>query len=72
MLEETGKNYWFLSREEMDEEIRENQFLEFGDYNGNLYGTHLDSIRDVIKQGKFPHLSSLFPNFSLLSRYVWI
>lgn len=35
----------------MDREIHENNFLEYGEYNGNLYGTHLDSIRDIIKQG---------------------
>lgn len=51
MLEENGKNYWFASREEMEEDIRENRFLECGEHNGNLYGTHLDSIRDIIKQG---------------------
>ncbi|XP_049282114.1 protein PALS2 isoform X1 [Anopheles funestus] len=51
-LEESGKAYWFSDREDMEEEIRENKFLEFGDHNGNLYGTHLDSIRDVIRQGK--------------------
>ncbi|XP_037908001.1 MAGUK p55 subfamily member 6 isoform X4 [Hermetia illucens] len=51
-LEESGKGYWFVDREEMEEEIKENKFLEYGEYNGNLYGTHLDSIRDVIKSGK--------------------
>ncbi|XP_052894341.1 protein PALS2 isoform X3 [Anopheles moucheti] len=51
-LEESGKAYWFSDREDMEEEIRENHFLEFGEHNGNLYGTHLDSIRDVIRQGK--------------------
>ncbi|XP_053666298.1 protein PALS2 isoform X1 [Anopheles marshallii] len=51
-LEESGKAYWFSDREDMEEEIRENKFLEFGEHNGNLYGTHLDSIRDVIRQGK--------------------
>lgn len=35
----------------MEQEIRENKFLEHGDHGDNLYGTHLDSIRDVIKQG---------------------
>lgn len=50
-LEESGKAYWFTDREEMEQEIRENKFLEFGEHNGNLYGTHLDSIRDVIRQG---------------------
>lgn len=35
----------------MEREINEHKFLEHGEYNGNIYGTHLDSIRDVIKQG---------------------
>ncbi|XP_058818232.1 protein PALS2 isoform X3 [Topomyia yanbarensis] len=51
-LEESGKAYWFTDRETMEQEIKENRFLEYGDHNGNLYGTHLDSIRDVIRQGK--------------------
>lgn len=34
----------------MEEDIKHHKFLEYGEYNGNLYGTHLDSIRDVIKQ----------------------
>lgn len=52
VLEENGKGYWFIDRAEMEQEINENKFLEHGDHSGNLYGTHLDSIRDVIKQGK--------------------
>lgn len=52
VLEENGKNYWFMDRENMEREISANNFLEYGEYNGNLYGTHLDSIRDIIKQGK--------------------
>lgn len=35
----------------MEQDIRENNFLEHGEHNGNLYGTHLDSIRNVIKEG---------------------
>lgn len=50
-MEENGKNYWFIEREDMEEEIRKNNFLEYGEHNGHLYGTHLDSVRDVIKQG---------------------
>lgn len=52
MLEENGKGYFFCDREEMDEEINAHNFLEHGEHNGHLYGTHLDSIRDVIKDGK--------------------
>ncbi|XP_072378740.1 protein PALS2 isoform X2 [Diabrotica undecimpunctata] len=52
VLEEAGQSYWFTDREAMEEDIRNHKFLEYGEYNGHLYGTHLDSIRDVIKQGK--------------------
>lgn len=34
----------------MEEEIKNHKFLEYGEYNGHLYGTHLDTIREVIKQ----------------------
>lgn len=50
VLEENGQSYWFTDRETMEEDIKMHKFLEYGDYNGQLYGTHLDSIRDVIKQ----------------------
>ncbi|XP_028150511.1 protein PALS2 isoform X2 [Diabrotica virgifera virgifera] len=52
VLEEAGQSYWFTDREAMEEDVRNHKFLEYGEYNGHLYGTHLDSIRDVIKQGK--------------------
>ncbi|KAF2898279.1 hypothetical protein ILUMI_07895 [Ignelater luminosus] len=52
VLEENGQTYWFADRAEMEEEIKKHKFLEYGEYNGHLYGTHLDTIREVIKQGK--------------------
>ncbi|XP_044740601.1 protein PALS2 isoform X2 [Chrysoperla carnea] len=52
VLEENGKSYWFSEREAMETEIRNHKFLEYGEHNGHLYGTHLDTIRDVIRQGK--------------------
>jgi guanylate kinase len=52
VLEENGRGYWFIDRETMEEEIREHKFLEYGEHNGHLYGSKLDSIRDVIRQGK--------------------
>lgn len=51
-LEENGQGYWFTDRETMEHDIRENRFLEYGEHNANLYGTHLDSIRNVIKSGR--------------------
>ncbi|GLH04611.1 Peripheral plasma membrane protein CASK [Gryllus bimaculatus] len=52
VLEENGRGYWFIDRESMEDDIREHRFLEYGEHNGHLYGTKLDSIRDVIRQGK--------------------
>lgn len=50
--EDDGKNYWFVDRELMEQEIRQHKFLEYGEHNGHLYGTSIDSIWDVINQGK--------------------
>lgn len=52
VLEENGKGYWFADRENMEAEIRDHRYLEYGEHNGHLYGTHLDTIRDVIRRGK--------------------
>jgi guanylate kinase len=51
-LEEDGMGYWFVSREEMEHDVRDHQFLECGEHNGHLYGTKLDTIRTIIRQGK--------------------
>lgn len=53
VLEENGKGYWFADRETMEREICEHKFLEHGEHHGNLYGTHLDSIREIIQQVGF-------------------
>lgn len=50
--EEDGKGYHFVSRDKMTELRRANQFLEHGEYNGNMYGTSIDSVRSVIDQHK--------------------
>nr|CAG4651677.1 EOG090X032R [Triops cancriformis] len=51
-LEDDGMGYWFVSREDMEIDIRSHQYLEYGEHNGHLYGTKLDSIRNVIRHGK--------------------
>nr|XP_021182794.2 protein PALS2 isoform X2 [Helicoverpa armigera]XP_049691677.1 protein PALS2-like isoform X2 [Helicoverpa armigera] len=51
-MEENGQSYWFVSREEMERDAHAGRFLEYGEHNGHLYGTHLDSIRAVMKDGK--------------------
>ena len=46
-----GRDYHFVSsREQMERDIENNQFIEAGQYNGNLYGTHLKSVIEVAEQ----------------------
>lgn len=47
-----GKKYFFTDRETMDMEIHNDLFLEYGEFNGNLYGTKLETIHDTIRSGK--------------------
>lgn len=44
--------YLFMSRSEMEADIKSGRFLEHGEYDGNLYGTKINSIHEVIESGK--------------------
>lgn len=50
--EEDGVHYHFVTRERMEEDIIEGKYLEYGEYDGALYGTKLDSVREIIGSGK--------------------
>ncbi|XP_065387702.1 MAGUK p55 subfamily member 2 isoform X1 [Macaca fascicularis] len=50
--EREGQGYSFVSRGEMEADIRAGRYLEHGEYEGNLYGTRIDSIRGVVAAGK--------------------
>ncbi|KAG7207514.1 hypothetical protein KM043_009146 [Ampulex compressa] len=52
VLEEDGKSYWFTDRETMERDIREHRYLEYGEHGGHLYGTKLDSVRELNRAGK--------------------
>ena len=47
--ERDGGGYWFTSREKMNEDIANHKYLEYGEYENHLYGTKLDSIRQVMR-----------------------
>ena len=36
--EDSGIRYWFCDREDMEYSIKQHEFLEYGEFNGNLYG----------------------------------
>ncbi|XP_062894005.1 MAGUK p55 subfamily member 2b isoform X5 [Mobula hypostoma] len=50
--ENDGHIYAFVSRAEMESDIRGGRYLEHGEYEGNLYGTKIDSIHEVVESGK--------------------
>lgn len=50
--EVNGAVYWFVTREEMEYDIAKGKYLEFGEFEGNLYGTKYDAIRHVIHSGQ--------------------
>ncbi|XP_076876624.1 disks large homolog 2 isoform X2 [Brachyhypopomus gauderio] len=48
-----GRDYHFVaSREQMEQDIQEHKFIEAGQYNDNLYGTSVQSVRYVAERGK--------------------
>ncbi|XP_051983903.1 discs large homolog 1-like protein isoform X16 [Xyrauchen texanus] len=48
-----GRDYHFvLSREQMEIDIQEHKFIEAGQYNSHLYGTSVQSVREVAEKGK--------------------
>ncbi|XP_075180195.1 55 kDa erythrocyte membrane protein [Anomaloglossus baeobatrachus] len=50
--EESGASYHFVSVEEMSQGISENQFLEFGSFSGYMFGTKIQTIKDIHNDGK--------------------
>lgn len=48
-----SRDYHFMaSRELMEREIQEHKFIEAGQYNSHLYGTSIQSVREVADKGK--------------------
>ncbi|XP_074981885.1 protein PALS2 isoform X5 [Caretta caretta] len=50
--EKDGQAYRFVSRAEMEADIKAGRYLEHGEYEGNLYGTKIDSILEVVQTGR--------------------
>ncbi|KAG8432697.1 hypothetical protein GDO86_017079 [Hymenochirus boettgeri] len=49
--EENGREYFFVSKETFESMVYSHSFLEYGEYNGHMYGTNVESIKAVLDAG---------------------
>jgi len=47
-----GKHYFFISRQEFENRIANNDFLEHAEFAGNRYGTPVSYVKSLLEQGK--------------------
>ena len=47
--EQDGVDYHFLTREDFERRMQENQFLEYASYNGNFYGTPSLNVKEFLQ-----------------------
>ena len=47
-----GREYHFVSKDVFEAAIAEGRFVEFGEYEKQLFGTSMDAIRQVVNSGK--------------------
>ncbi|WP_200762711.1 guanylate kinase [Nitrosophilus alvini] len=50
--EKEGVDYYFVSKEEFEKDIKEGMFLEYANVHGNYYGTSMRQINNALKEGK--------------------
>jgi len=50
--EENAKDYFFVSKESFEEDIKAGNFLEYAEVHGNYYGTSLKPVREALEEGK--------------------
>ena len=47
-----GTHYFFISRQEFENRIANNDFLEYAEFAGNCYGTPVSYVKSLLEQGK--------------------
>ena len=50
--EAEGVNYYYVSKEQFEENIRNGEMLEYTTYGSNYYGTPVGPVKDKLKNGK--------------------
>ncbi|XP_058815105.1 MAGUK p55 subfamily member 7 isoform X1 [Topomyia yanbarensis] len=49
--EVAGREYLFVTREKMENDIASGKFIEHGEYKGHLYGTSGESVKSIVNAG---------------------
>lgn len=47
-----GVNYHFLTKDKFEEWVKEDKFLEYAKFADNYYGTPIDPVKEMLKEGK--------------------
>ncbi|MEA1879703.1 MAG: guanylate kinase [Campylobacterota bacterium] len=50
--EENGVDYFFVSKESFEKDIKAGHFLEYAEVHGNYYGTSLKPVQAAVTEGK--------------------
>jgi guanylate kinase len=68
-----GESCWFVAHERMLDGLENNEFLDVGEHDNYLFGTTLESVRNVMSENKLCVLdvrpevqidgTEVFPNF---------
>jgi len=66
--ERDGVDYYFVSKEEFEEDIKAGEFLEYAMVHGNYYGTSLRAIEKAMAQDKIVFLDIDVQGFESISK----
>lgn len=50
--EQEGVHYYFVSKQQFEEDIENDRILEYAQYNGNYYGTPKQAVEEQLQAGK--------------------
>lgn len=50
--ETDGKNYFFISREDFETAVKNEEFIEWAEFSGNLYGTRKSFVLNSLQNGE--------------------
>lgn len=45
-------HYYFTTKEQFAKEVAEGKFLEYAEVHANMYGTSIQTVRDVLETGR--------------------